>query len=75
MGRLIPAGTGLSRAKRIGIQVEAPEGMFPTIEETEVELVPLHPSPALAPAVPLGALEEGAPPADAPPGGEVGGKS
>jgi DNA-directed RNA polymerase subunit beta' len=33
MGRLIPAGTGLARAKRIGIQIDAPEGMLPGVEE------------------------------------------
>jgi DNA-directed RNA polymerase subunit beta' len=51
MGRLIPAGTGLARAKRIGIQIDAPEGMLPSVEEegltvTAAGLAP--PPPGLA---------------------------
>jgi DNA-directed RNA polymerase subunit beta' len=51
MGRLIPAGTGLTRAKRIGIQIDAPEGMLPSVEEegltvTAAGLAP--PPPGLA---------------------------
>jgi DNA-directed RNA polymerase subunit beta' len=39
MGRLIPAGTGMARYQRIGIQVEAPEGMLEgPEEETSFEL-------------------------------------
>jgi hypothetical protein len=33
MGRLVPAGTGMARYRRIGIQVEAPEGMLEGPEE------------------------------------------
>jgi len=77
MGRLIPAGTGLSRAKRIGIQVDTPEGMFPAVEETEVELVPLRPTAPLTPAVPVGNLDQPAAPAapQGPAADELGGDS
>ncbi|MCH2174022.1 DNA-directed RNA polymerase subunit beta' [Myxococcota bacterium] len=33
MGRLIPAGTGMARYNRIGIQIDAPEGMLEGPEE------------------------------------------
>ena len=33
MGRLIPAGTGLARSTHLGITVDAPEGLFPVVEE------------------------------------------
>ena len=76
MGRLIPAGTGLSRAKRIGIQVETPEGMFPPVEETAVELGAFQPTPVAPPAVPLGTLEDSSAPApEVPALPELGGDS
>jgi hypothetical protein len=37
MGRLIPAGTGLSKYQNIGIQVEAPEGLLSAPEEEAPE--------------------------------------
>jgi DNA-directed RNA polymerase subunit beta' len=36
MGRLVPAGTGMARYQRIGIQVDAPEGMLEGPEEESV---------------------------------------
>jgi DNA-directed RNA polymerase subunit beta' len=40
MGRLIPAGTGMARYQKIGIQIDAPEEL---LEGPEEELVPLAP--------------------------------
>ncbi len=73
MGRLIPAGTGLSRSKKIGITIEAPEGLLPGVEEdgltvTTAGLAP--PPPPLAPPAPI---EEILPAVPAAP--EVGGET
>jgi DNA-directed RNA polymerase subunit beta' len=46
MGRLIPAGTGLSRYKSIGIQIDAPEHMLPQPDETETTPPPMLASQA-----------------------------
>ena len=43
MGRLIPAGTGLSNYGNIGIQIEAPEGVLQAPEEAEVPVEPIIP--------------------------------
>ena len=54
MGRLIPAGTGLTRSKRIGIQIDAPEDMLSGAEQegltvTSAGLAPSPPAAAPAP--------------------------
>jgi DNA-directed RNA polymerase subunit beta' len=48
MGRLIPAGTGMSRYKSIGIQIDAPEDMLegPDEEVTAPERPMAEPAPA-----------------------------
>ncbi len=43
MGRLIPAGTGLVNYGNIGIQIDAPEGLLPALDEEEVAIEPLMP--------------------------------
>ena len=43
MGRLIPAGTGLSNYANIGITIDAPEGLLPSPEEEEVSIEPIMP--------------------------------
>jgi DNA-directed RNA polymerase subunit beta' len=67
MGRLIPAGTGLNRSKKIGIQIEVPEGMVIPSEE---EAVTVEPLPVVVPPVPApnsdAVAVEAAPPAAAP---------
>jgi DNA-directed RNA polymerase subunit beta' len=57
MGRLIPAGTGMARYQRIGIQVEAPEGMLEGPEEETAFELPER--PAATPAEGLLAGPEG----------------
>ena len=71
MGRLIPAGTGLARAKRIGITIDAPEGLLPGVEEEGLTVAPLGPAPP--PAAPPALIEEPVP--AAPPAPELGGDS
>jgi DNA-directed RNA polymerase subunit beta' len=44
MGRLIPAGTGLSKYKKVGIHVDAPESEEDSFEE---EVIPTSPAPSL----------------------------
>jgi DNA-directed RNA polymerase subunit beta' len=51
MGRLIPAGTGLSLYKNIGIQVEAPEGVETVAEDDD--------APGLPTTAPEGLAAEG----------------
>ncbi len=41
MGRLIPAGTGLSRKKNIGVRINPPEGFLAELEQAESEEAPL----------------------------------
>jgi DNA-directed RNA polymerase subunit beta' len=43
MGRLIPAGTGMARYQRIGIQIDAPEELLEGLEE-EAAVEPAVPS-------------------------------
>jgi DNA-directed RNA polymerase subunit beta' len=50
MGRLIPAGTGLTRYRNVGIQIEAPEGHEAAAEE-EAEMLE-EPGTSAEPAVP-----------------------
>jgi DNA-directed RNA polymerase subunit beta' len=45
MGRLIPAGTGLSIYKDIGIQIDAPEELLSSFEEGETTELPMAPPP------------------------------
>ena len=47
MGRLIPAGTGLSLYKNIGIKVDAPEGLVTRTEEEDLLGAPLAPQDPL----------------------------
>ena len=62
MGRLIPAGTGLARAKRIGIQIDAPEGLLPQSEEgltvTSAGLSPASPGTAPVAPAPMPSVDE-----------------
>jgi DNA-directed RNA polymerase subunit beta' len=44
MGRLIPAGTGLTKYKKVGIHVDAPESEEDSFEE---EVIPTSPAPSL----------------------------
>ncbi|MCA9509771.1 MAG: DNA-directed RNA polymerase subunit beta', partial [Myxococcales bacterium] len=52
MGRLIPAGTGMARSSRIGIQIDAPEGSTGMFEEEALPIggAGLAPAPTAAPS-------------------------
>jgi DNA-directed RNA polymerase subunit beta' len=58
MGRLIPAGTGMARYQRIGIQIDAPEELLEGLEEeASVEAE----APAVEPVTPAEGLMAGPP--------------
>ncbi|MEE3330036.1 MAG: hypothetical protein VX246_04125, partial [Myxococcota bacterium] len=65
MGRLIPAGTGLARSKRIGIQIDAPEATEGAVEEDSLTVTTAGLTPSFPPVAPP-AHEEVAIPAPPP---------
>ena len=52
MGRLIPAGTGVSKYRSVQLQIEDPEETLPPIEEIDEEAEELENEPATAEAAP-----------------------
>jgi len=52
MGRLIPAGTGLARSKRIGIQIDAPEATEGAVEEESLTVTTAGLTPSFPPVAP-----------------------
>jgi DNA-directed RNA polymerase subunit beta' len=73
MGRLIPAGTGLARSKKIGITIEAPEGLLPGVEEDGLTVTTAGLAPPPPPPAPPAPIEEILPAVPAAP--EVGGET
>ena len=59
MGRLIPAGTGMSQYGQIGIQIEAPEELLEGPEEDVLAEVPV---PSESPVVADGLMASGVSP-------------